>query len=174
MMYTGSSGLWDTVWLECVPAAAYVSDLYVTPDINDGSVTVLATLTTPAAAAVQGTQGAPQALQLTATVTDGATVVGTASGAAGAPFTVRMPPGFKRWSPSSPFLYNVSVSVSSGGDAVQSYFGMRKVSVGPVTTAGGRKMPAVLLNDKPFYQVSCPLFRNGARRVVRVVWWLWA
>jgi beta-galactosidase/beta-glucuronidase len=41
----------------------------------------------------------------------------------------------RQWSPDSPFLYNLTVSLAAGGrgapvDAVRAYFGMRTVSLG--------------------------------------------
>ena len=37
--YTSTSGIWQTVWLEPVEAA-YITDLKITPDVDDGAVTV--------------------------------------------------------------------------------------------------------------------------------------
>ena len=41
---------------------------------------------------------------------------------------IELGPGFKTWSPASPFLYDISIRTQSG-DKVSSYFGMRKVEL---------------------------------------------
>src|SRR5262249_11825530 len=57
------------------------------------------------------------------------------------------------WSPESPFLYDVRISLMDGGkvlDTVESYFGMRKVEVGK-DAKGVRR---ILLNGKFLFQVG--------------------
>ena len=70
--------------------------------------------------------------QVKVTVSDGRRVVGEAKGEAGTSINVPVPDPML-WTPASPFLYTVKVTLSSGGkqrDAVTSYAGMRKVSLG--------------------------------------------
>ncbi len=58
----------------------------------------------------------------------------------------------KLWSPKSPFLYNLSIELKSGStalDAVDSYFGMRKISVEQV---GNHKK--IFLNNKFIYNLG--------------------
>ncbi|MET3115665.1 beta-galactosidase/beta-glucuronidase [Pedobacter sp. CG_S7] len=57
----------------------------------------------------------------------------------------------KLWSPSSPFLYNLKITLLRNGktvDAITSYFAMRKISMGP-DAAGIQRM---LLNNKFVFQ----------------------
>ncbi len=111
--YTTNSGIWQSVWLETVPAVR-IEALKLAP--NSTHLILNAKTTIPA------TGG-----QVTATVTkDGATVV-TGSGQPNIPFAIEIPSP-EQWSPESPFLYNLSVSY--GSDNVGSYFGMRDVTVG--------------------------------------------
>jgi len=112
--YTAVTGIWQTVWLEQVPAA-HVSALQIDPDLDKGAVHITTTASTGATAKV------------TAVVLDGATEIGRASGAAGTALTIPVPNAHK-WSTSDPFLYTVHVSLA-GGDAVESYVGMRSVAV---------------------------------------------
>ena len=54
----------------------------------------------------------------------------------------------KLWSPDTPFLYDLRVELRRGDEAVdrvRSYFGMRKVAVGP----DARGVTRLLLNGKP-------------------------
>ena len=55
------------------------------------------------------------------------------------------------WSPEDPFLYDLSVSLKLGSrtvDEVESYFGMRKISLGKDEKGFTRLM----LNNKPYFQ----------------------
>jgi hypothetical protein len=78
-------------------------------------------------------------------------VVATVSGRDGE--TLTLPIGTpKLWSPSSPFLYDLTVELRAGGkvvDKVESYFGMRSIAVGK---ARGKGAPPILLNGKPLFQ----------------------
>ncbi len=66
-------------------------------------------------------------------------------------------PDAKLWSPESPFLYDLRVTVRSEGkvtDRVASYFGMRTVALGPSNNG-----TQILLNAKPIFQIG-PLDQN--------------
>jgi hypothetical protein len=132
--YTAVTGIWQTVWLEPV-AAAYIDSLDIVPDVDAGTLSVRVIASpgaTPASAQV--------------TVLDGARTVATTRGAGGQPLTLKIPAA-KLWSPDSPFLYTLRVQLD-GGDAVESYAGMRKISVKPDAAGVNR----LLLNDKPLFQ----------------------
>ena len=121
IFYTAASGIWQTVWLEPV-APAHVSRLDLVPSLTDNTLraTVLA----------DGLTG--QSVRVT--VSTGGTVVGTATGQAGAQIAVPVP-GAHLWSPEDPFLYDVRAELVSGSstvDAVGSYAGMRTIAVAKV------------------------------------------
>ncbi|MFD0577038.1 hypothetical protein [Dactylosporangium darangshiense] len=69
-------------------------------------------------------------LRVKAVAKAGSKVVGTATGAAGTELRVPVP-NAKLWSPDSPFLYDLQVTLLDGGDkavdSVGSYFGMRQI-----------------------------------------------
>ena len=124
VVYTSCTGIWQTVWLEPVPLTS-VADLKLVPDIDNSRLNVTVTLAGPTAG-----------MTVTAVAKDGATVVGTVTGAPNAVLQLSVPSP-KLWSPTSPFLYDLEIKVSNGAsqlDSVGSYFGMRKISLG---TAGG-------------------------------------
>ncbi|RYU13870.1 glycoside hydrolase family 2 [Nocardioides iriomotensis] len=129
--YTAQSGIWQTVWLEAVPAR-YVAELHLVPRLDDGTVEV-----TVVAA------GAPSRDLATVRVTDGGRLVGGAAAPAGVPTTVRLS-AVRPWTPDDPHLYGVEVTL--GADRVRSYVGMRSVAVG--TDESGT--PRLLLNGEPF------------------------
>lgn len=134
--YTSSSGIWQTVWMEPVPAT-YIQRLQLTPDLGDGALRVTAFLN------ASGTQ-----VRFTASA-DGLPV-GSVAGAGNE--ELRLPiPGVHTWTPDDPFLYQLEVQVVGGGppDRVGSYFGMRSTAVG--TVAG---QPHMVLNGEFTFQLS--------------------
>jgi hypothetical protein len=132
--YTAVTGIWQTVWLEAVPAR-HISALRIDPDLPGSSVHV-----TVAA------EGGPATA--TVVVLDGSREVARSTGQTGAVQTIRVPTPHA-WSPSDPFLYNVRVTLA-GGDAVDSYFGMRSITVGS-DQDGTRRL---FLNGQPLFQLG--------------------
>lgn len=132
--YSAVTGIWQTVWLEPVPAA-YVTSLLATPDIDAGTVTVQADV-------AGGSNGAT----VRARVLAGRTEIASGSASAGQPIVLHIRSAHL-WSPDDPYLYGLQVSLSSG-DAVTSYFGMRKISVGTAPD-GYRRL---FLNNRPLFE----------------------
>ena len=120
IFYTGSSGIWQTVWLEPVPAK-HITKLDMTPDLADGSLALNV-----------NTVGGPATVE--AVAYDGGREVGRVTGRANS--DLRLPvPDAKLWSPDSPFLYDLKVRILNGRnrtvDQVGSYFGMREIGMKP-------------------------------------------
>jgi hypothetical protein len=139
IFYTGSSGIWRTVWMEPVPAA-HVESLRMTPDIDTSTLSL-----TPRISAGSG-------LTVEATVYDGEESLGHVTGTAGDTLTVPVPRA-KLWSPDSPFLYGLRVRLLNGSkpvDTVQSYFGMREIG----TAKGADGKPRIMLNGKSTFLMS--------------------
>ncbi|MEV4313106.1 AbfB domain-containing protein [Actinocrispum sp. NPDC049592] len=131
--YTASSGIWQTVWLEPVNANN-ITRLDTTPNLPASALDLV----------VQGTAGQ----QVRAEVLAGGTVVGSATGNTGA--SIRIPvPNPHLWSPDDPFLYDLRVTMTNGGDVVTGYFGMRSITKG---ISGGVLRP--LLNGKFVFQLG--------------------
>ncbi len=131
IFYTAVTGIWQTVWLEPVPAA-HIRSLKVIPDIDNSSVSV--------------TVDASARDRVTIEVRDGDKTVVSARGSAGETITLPIPDA-KLWSPDSPHLYDLEVDLESGDD-VSSYFGMRKIAVGRDDDGFLR----MFLNNKPLFQ----------------------
>ena len=128
MWYTPQSGIWQTVWLESVPAQ-YIRGIRVTPNIDNATVTVEADCNFDGPFTVIVTDGGEEVVK-----TDGVGAV-----------TLRFPDGsFTPWSPENPHLYGLKII--SRRDQVESYFGMRKFSV---ETVDGFKR--LMLNNKPYF-----------------------
>jgi len=130
--YTRSTGIWQTVWLEYVPAN-YIRNLKLTPDIENGKLDIVVSL-----------EGGNSAVEsVTATASFEGTEVSTASAkVTGKEATFSLPiPDAKLWEPGAPNLYDLKVT--AGEDTVESYFGMRSVRINGY---------AIEINNKPVYQ----------------------
>lgn len=170
--YTPVSGIWQTVWLEPVPAALHLAELRLTPDVDAGGLRVVAL-------ANEAIEDDTYAVRITA----------TAAGQPASTVLLRvnresfLPVANARlWSPADPFLYDLKAELvrvknpwpkdarerrlprfdtaerdlyakaeveGAPLDTVTSYFGMRKISLGPGLVGG---QPAILLNGKPLFQ----------------------
>ena len=140
IFYTGATGIWQTVWMEPVPAAR-IESLKITPDIDAGQLRVTAL--------TAGT--APLNAPVTVTVSDGGKVVATKSGAANTDIVLPVA-NPNLWTPENPHLYQIKVSMGNGrgADSVNSYAAMRKTSL--VKDEKGRLVLG--LNNKPYFQVG--------------------
>ncbi len=100
--YTPQSGIWQTVWAECVPVDC-VKKLKITPNFDGAYVEISAE-------------------------TVGGNTAFAVFGGERYPLPAKIPvPNFEAWSPENPKLYDFSVVY--GEDRVESYFAMRKFSV---------------------------------------------
>jgi len=138
--YTPVTGIWQSVWLEPLPAR-HIMKLRLTPDVAAGVLRVRAS----GSPAVTGDE-------VEAVASTNGRVVGTVRGGVGDELRLTVP-GAHLWSPEDPFLYDLTVRLRSGGvvvDSVGSYFGMRAVSIG--TGASGFRR--IALNGKPVFQLG--------------------
>ena len=136
--YTPVTGIWQTVWLEPVPRV-YVDSIKIVPDLDQSQlrVTVNYGPDSPRATTVTVTDGDRKVAEQTVVTGDGEIVI-----------TI---PDAKLWSPESPFLYGLTVKAVCEGtdcDAVDSYFAMRKISLGKDDEGHLR----LLLNNQPLFQ----------------------
>ena len=120
--YTQVSGIWQTVWLEDVPAS-HIKDLKIETDASDGTIRVRPI--------VEGSG------RVRVVVKDGDSVVAEAI-AENEAVTLRISDA-KLWSPASPHLYDIEATLLNAGghalDQVKSYAGIR--TVGKVKDADG-------------------------------------
>ncbi|MEU3795654.1 LamG-like jellyroll fold domain-containing protein [Streptomyces fructofermentans] len=139
IFYTQSSGIWQTVWMEPVSAAS-IDNVVTTPDIDTSSLAVT----------VESDDASAKA-RVEAVARDArGKVVGRVTGAAGT--KLRLPVDkLHLWSPDDPYLYDLDVKLVDGRstDTVDSYFGMRKISVEKV--GGYQKL---VLNGKPVFSLA--------------------
>jgi hypothetical protein len=131
IMYTATSGIWQTVWLEKVPEN-HVASLKIIPDIDQETLTVI----------VNGKEGDARV-----SVLEAGKEVASLKGKAGEPIVLKIP-ATRLWSPESPFLYDLAITL--GNDSVKSYAGMRKISKGKDEKGVLRPM----LNNKPIFMAG--------------------
>ena len=131
--YTPQSGIWQTVWMECVPEN-YLRSLRITPKPEENAVHIRLEADDPAMAAV--------------TICRDGGIIAEGQTDENGESTLTIPAEELRlWSPEDPFLYDVSI-VLPGGDKVESYFGMRAFGIGK----DEKGLPRLLLNGKPYFQ----------------------
>ncbi len=137
--YTPVTGIWQTVWLEPVPEK-YIENIRITPDIDKKTLSVEALV-----------GGASSAGRIEVTVKEGAKVIATAQSINNLPVEIAMPENMKLWSPDSPTLYDLEISLWEGTrqlDKVNSYAAMRKYS----TKRDDKGIVRLQLNNKDLFQ----------------------
>jgi hypothetical protein len=132
--YTQCSGIWQTVWLEPVPQV-YIDKLKITPDVDAGSIRIGISL------AGSDSHSAGWRVR----VCDAGTQIAEGEAASTTDEIILPIQGPKLWSPDSPHLYDLVVETET--DQVESYFGMRKYSLGQ--DAQGRQR--FCLNNQPLF-----------------------
>jgi len=118
--YTPVSGIWQTVWLEPVPEK-YIENIRITPDIDKKTLTVKALV-----------NAASSADKIEVKVMEKGKVVASAQSINNQLLEITMPENVKLWSPDSPSLYDLEITLFDGTkqlDKVNSYAAMRKYSI---------------------------------------------
>lgn len=135
--YTAVSGIWQTVWLEPVPAAA-ITSIKLTPDLDNACLTLTAEVDPP-----------QDGLALRARAFAGERLVAEAQAEARAALTLPIENPIL-WTPENPFLYDFELELIRNGvvvDQVRSYFGMRKFSL----EKDSQGHPRFCLNGEPTF-----------------------
>ncbi|MEJ5994187.1 sugar-binding domain-containing protein [Pedobacter sp. Du54] len=118
--YTPVTGIWQTVWIESV-ASTHIVSTRQTPDIDAKSLNLFTKVTNVLA---------DDKVRISAY--DGANKVAFVEAAPNQEATLSLQEQ-KLWSPTHPFLYDLTIEVVRGGkviDQAKSYFAMRKSSLG--------------------------------------------
>ena len=140
IFYTATSGIWQTVWLEPVPAVC-IDSLKSAPDVDTNSLHLWVAANSLATN-----------FQVEAVASADGKVVGTVAGAANAALVLNLPSPHL-WSPDDPFLYDLKVTLKDGDkivDSVASYFGMRKIALRKDDQGFNR----MALNDRFVFEIG--------------------
>jgi arylsulfatase A-like enzyme len=144
--YTPVTGIWQTVWLEPVPAA-HILGVTVTPDIDAGAARLQIRVAGEGAKKLKaevlsGKESAASQEWDVPAAEDGVSTLDAQIPLADAHL----------WTPDDPHLYSLKLTLQGENaatvDAVDSYFGMRKIELG----AGPQGRPRMLLNGEPLFQ----------------------
>ena len=133
--YTAVTGIWQTVWLEEVPAV-HIQGLKIVPDVDHAAVLVTA----------QAEGSHPVRVEV---LWEGR-VVAQAEGRSNETIAVGVD-NPRLWRPDEPNLYDLRVAILNGdrvADEVRSYFGMRKIEV----AKDEQGIPRMMLNGKALFQ----------------------
>lgn len=115
--YTPVSGIWQTVWLEPVQST-HITNIRTTPNIDNNSLQV--DVKTSCNDAI-----------VNVVVKDKDKVIATGKSFSGVATEIQMPTDTKLWTPESPNIYDMEITISKNGvitDKVTSYAAMRKFS----------------------------------------------
>ena len=140
IFYSCVTGIWQTVWLEPVPAAS-IADLCLVPDVDAGVLRLT----------VQGRgTGNDHVVEAIALSADRERA--RATGKPGQEIVLPIKDA-RLWSPDTPFLYDLKISLKRDQetlDSVTSYFAMRKIAIGK----DERGITRMLLNGKFAFQMG--------------------
>ncbi len=138
IFYTAVTGIWQTVWLEAVPEK-YITSVKSVPDIDKGQLKI--------SVETEGTSGGEY---FEAKILDGTKVIASSKASVSETAAISIPDA-RLWSPESPFLYDLQISLIKNGvvtDQVKSYFAMRKIS----SQRDENGIVRLQLNNKDYFQ----------------------
>ncbi len=136
--YSAVSGIWQTVWLEPVPETS-ITRLKITPNIDSGTIRVKVELS-------HASTTETDRVGMCITVHEaGVSLAKVNTDSMDREIDIPIP-NLKLWSPETPHLYDLTVE--AGEDRVESYFGMRKFSLGKDRQGRTR----LCLNNRPVFQ----------------------
>jgi beta-galactosidase/beta-glucuronidase len=140
IVYTAVSGIWQTVWIEPVEEHC-ITALRITPDIDRSLVSIQAE-----------SSGITRGDYMEARLVVAGQTVATGKAAAGETLNIHVSDP-QLWTPDTPFLYDLEVSLYAGGrrtDKVRSYCALRKISAVKDSTGVMR----LALNNGILYQMG--------------------
>jgi beta-galactosidase/beta-glucuronidase len=153
--YTSSSGIWGTVWLECVSAHGSIEEVVpiTLADRSGFAIEVSVRAGSQSSSTLEVTLSSSAVAAGCADITREQTVAVT-----GGPTLIELqlaPPCRRLWSPRTPYLYNISVSLMGTSprtriDTIRSYAGLRTYTV--ADDGNGTVRP--LLNGHFVYQMA--------------------
>ena len=138
--FSSVTGIWQSVWIEPVPATS-IESLRLVPDVEGACLRLTATA-----------RGSIEGCTIEVEAKEGDKIVSRGTGKSGIEIVLPIA-NAKLWSPDQPFLYDLKVTLqdgSGGSDTVTSYFAMRKIAVGP----DEKGVTRILLNGKAVFQMG--------------------
>ena len=148
MFYTAISGIWQTVWMEYVPAA-YIEEIIAKPDLTRESVrlTIRSTADLPVSIQVREPALYPEdeaSAKYPARQGSGQ-LIAASVGYSNRELEIALPV-VRPWTCDEPYLYCFTVTM--GTDKAESYFALRDFTVTP----DAKGIPRICLNGQPLFQ----------------------
>lgn len=141
MFYTAQSGIWQSVWYEWVPEI-FISKLFITPLYDEAKLKLQIILDTYTSNPKDSElNGAYIKIAASKEIIYEDTIPLEEDGIIEIPIKK-----VYSWSPETPFLYDMSITVEE--DNIDSYFAMRKISIGQ----DDKGITRIFLNNKPYFQ----------------------
>lgn len=140
MFYTAQSGIWQTVWMECVPNS-YIKNLIITPNYDERTVHIQITSSDDNHNTSKKHTSEPVGEVV---IFDGDTLITKEQIPPTMELTLALNT-MKSWSPDHPFLYDLKITYKN--DSIKSYFAMRKFSTAPDSNGTMR----LFLNNEPYF-----------------------
>ena len=117
--YTPVTGIWQTVWIEPVNRT-HIQSIKTIPDIDRNTVTVTVVPSRHDTDLIS-----------TVEITENGNTIASGKSINGQPIEIAMPESIKLWTPDSPTLYDMTITLYKDGklvDTAESYTAMRKFS----------------------------------------------
>lgn len=148
MFYTAISGIWQTVWMEYVPAA-YIEEIIAKPDLTRESVRLTIRSTADLPVSVQVREPAlyleDEASAKYPARQGSGQLIAASAGYSNRELEIALPV-VRPWTCDEPYLYCFTVTM--GTDKAESYFALRDFTVTPDT----KGIPRICLNGQPLFQ----------------------
>ncbi len=135
--YTAVSGIWQTVWLEPV-RRIYISNIKIKPNIDEETLNLSISINNELAKCM-----------IQVDIKEDDKIVASLS-SINKDILLKIPSP-KLWSPESPFLYDLKIILKKNNetlDKIESYFGMRKISLGKEING----IKTIELNNEKIFQ----------------------
>ena len=137
IFYVMTGGIWQTVWIESVPKV-YIRKIQIRPDYDKHSVSFLIK--------IEGNINLSNTGNILIFENDKNIIINSSNITPNVERTIILPEDFRSWSPEDPYLYKVEFTFEE--DHVESYFGMRKFSIG----TDKNNIKRLFLNNRPYFQ----------------------
>lgn len=148
MFYTAISGIWQTVWMEYVPAA-YIEEIIAKPDLTRESVRLTIRSASDLPVSIQVRE---PALYLEDEVSaryparqGSGHLIAASAGRSNRELEITLPI-VRPWTCDEPYLYCFTVTM--GTDKAESYFALRDFTITP----DAKGIPRICLNGQPLFQ----------------------
>lgn len=148
MFYTAISGIWQTVWMEYVPAA-YIEEIIAKPDLTRESVRLTIRSASDLPVSIQVRE---PALYLEDEVSSryparqgSGHLIAASAGRSNQELEIALPI-VRPWTCDEPYLYCFTVTM--GTDKAESYFALRDFTITP----DAKGIPRICLNGQPLFQ----------------------